>query len=347
MANYVKLFSSVLDSTVWESPLPTKVVWITMLAMADRDGEVGASVPGLAKRAGVDRLECERALAMFLAPDPDSRTKEHDGRRIAVIDGGWRLLNYEAYRDKASADEIRQKDAARQKRKYDRDKAAREAEVSRNLTDPHGPSPALTRPNETSPLISADLTSGGAENTAAVAAAQSAPQQQQPATQPIQPPDSHDVAACWHRYALQTLPGAGWGHDQWRSDYRAIAEAVANLARPHEALDAVVRWWWTDRAGPIASGRIKANFADPAKLAKRITRDLASALGTPVASAGLGASAFKSPARAEYDAAMAALDAAKAAHPNPDADWNDPAFAEVMARASKARDALHAEERPR
>ena len=92
--NYIKLFSSILDSTLWDCDLPTKVVWITMLAMADQDGVVSASVPGLAKRAGVSRQDCERALDHFLSPDPDSSRPDHDGRRIERTADGWRLLNF-------------------------------------------------------------------------------------------------------------------------------------------------------------------------------------------------------------------------------------------------------------
>ena len=91
---YVKLFSEILDSTVWRLPSHGRLVWITMLAMSDRDGEVKASVPGLADRARVERAHCEQALAMLMAPDPDSRTPDHEGRRIEKIDGGWRLINH-------------------------------------------------------------------------------------------------------------------------------------------------------------------------------------------------------------------------------------------------------------
>jgi len=47
----------------------------------------------------VDVEVTRKAISTFLQPDPDSRTKEHDGRRIEEIDGGWRLLNYERYRE--------------------------------------------------------------------------------------------------------------------------------------------------------------------------------------------------------------------------------------------------------
>ena len=47
MASYTKLSSTIINSTVWQEGLATKVVWITMLALADKHGEVMASVPGL------------------------------------------------------------------------------------------------------------------------------------------------------------------------------------------------------------------------------------------------------------------------------------------------------------
>lgn len=99
MAGYTKLFSTILDSTVWQEPAETRLTWITMLAMADQQGVVSSSIPGLAKRAGVSLDGCEHALATFLAPDRYSRTKDHDGRRIEPVQGGWVLLNHAHYRE--------------------------------------------------------------------------------------------------------------------------------------------------------------------------------------------------------------------------------------------------------
>lgn len=84
-----------------------------MLAMADSKGRVWGSIPGLANRARVPVDDARIAIAAFLAPDPDSRTSDHEGRRIEVIDGGWRLLNHSKYR------EIRDEESAKEaKRKY-------------------------------------------------------------------------------------------------------------------------------------------------------------------------------------------------------------------------------------
>lgn len=95
---FVKLYSSITESTIWDEDDPTRICWITMLAMSDRRGRVMASVPGLAHRARISVEACARALAKFAAPDEHSRTKEHDGRRIEEIDGGWMLLTYEKHR---------------------------------------------------------------------------------------------------------------------------------------------------------------------------------------------------------------------------------------------------------
>ena len=130
---YTKLFSSILDSTVWETPLSARVVWITMLAMSDRFGEVAASVPGLAKRAGVTRSECERALALFMSPDPDSRSRESEGRRIEEVDGGWRLINFAKYMDKQSPDDVREKTAERVRRHREREKEREAREAATRL----------------------------------------------------------------------------------------------------------------------------------------------------------------------------------------------------------------------
>ena len=105
---YTKLFASITDSTIWGEPNTTRIVWITMLAMADQHGYVGASVSGLSHRARVTIDECVVALACFSAPDKWSRTAEFEGRRIAQTEGGWILLNHSAYRAKMDKDARRE-----------------------------------------------------------------------------------------------------------------------------------------------------------------------------------------------------------------------------------------------
>ena len=89
---FTKLFSSIVMSSIWSEDDKTRIMWVTMLAMADAQGHVEASVPGLAYTARVSLEDCERALGILSSPDPYSRTKEAEGRRIRVVDGGWSIL---------------------------------------------------------------------------------------------------------------------------------------------------------------------------------------------------------------------------------------------------------------
>jgi len=100
---YTKLFSTIVTSTIWQEDKDTKILWITMLAIADFDGKVDGSIPGIANIAGLSTGECRAAMSKLMAPDPDSRTQDNEGRRVAEIDGGWIILNYEKYRNKGQS----------------------------------------------------------------------------------------------------------------------------------------------------------------------------------------------------------------------------------------------------
>ena len=108
MTGYTKLFGSIVDSTIWRESKDTKIVWITMLAKANRDGMVEASLPGLADASRVTIEECIEALKCLSSPDKYSRTKAFEGRRIEEIEGGWKILNHAKYRAKMNADERRE-----------------------------------------------------------------------------------------------------------------------------------------------------------------------------------------------------------------------------------------------
>jgi hypothetical protein len=129
MAGYAKLFGSILFSTIWGESKDVKILWITMMAMADPDGMVEAAVPGLAAASRLTVEECRTALAVLEAPDPDSKNPAYEGRRIAKRDGGWLLLNYSTYRDKLTLAHKREKTAERV-RKYRERNAQKEPAVA-------------------------------------------------------------------------------------------------------------------------------------------------------------------------------------------------------------------------
>lgn len=113
---YVKLFADILQSTVWTEDSDVRIVWITLLLLADADGHVHATAPGIAATAHVALPKTREALERFEAPDPDSRTEEHEGRRIERVPGGYVILNYNAYKAMRDRDTVREQTRERVRR---------------------------------------------------------------------------------------------------------------------------------------------------------------------------------------------------------------------------------------
>lgn len=103
ISGWTPLFSRlVIASSVWQESKEVKILWVTMLAIVGKDSVVEASVPALANLAGLTVHETDGALEVLLSPDEYSNSKEMEGRRIVVVEGGWRLINHGKYRALAS-----------------------------------------------------------------------------------------------------------------------------------------------------------------------------------------------------------------------------------------------------
>lgn len=100
MSVYNKLFTKILDSSIWLEPTPTRIIWMTLIAVMDEDGFCQfASPANLAHRALVSLPDTEAALACLEAPDKNSSDPDNEGRRIERVPGGWMVLNARKYRD--------------------------------------------------------------------------------------------------------------------------------------------------------------------------------------------------------------------------------------------------------
>lgn len=97
---YNKLFTKILDSSVWLEPDATRLVWITFIAMMDEDGFVALSTIGnVAARARVSMPAAKRAIESLEGPDKHADDQEFEGRRIERVPNGWMVLNAEKYRN--------------------------------------------------------------------------------------------------------------------------------------------------------------------------------------------------------------------------------------------------------
>lgn len=96
------LSEELLSSSVLANGPDVVAVWALLIASANRDGHSTITVPYV---ASVLRITDERALLAFeklQAPDPMSRNKDSEGRRIKAHDGGWYLVSHAKYRVYAS-----------------------------------------------------------------------------------------------------------------------------------------------------------------------------------------------------------------------------------------------------
>lgn len=107
---YNKLFTKILDSSVWLEADTTRIIWFTLLAAMDEDGFAPfASVRNLAHRARVQEEAGQLAVDRLESPDPDSSDPENEGRRIERVPGGWMVLNGPKYRDLVTREVIKEK----------------------------------------------------------------------------------------------------------------------------------------------------------------------------------------------------------------------------------------------
>lgn len=131
---FVKLDTGILNSTLWVD-LDARVVFITALLMAEPHelreparqmevrtldftgwvvppgwyGHVPAAGLGIIHRAGVENEAGLAALERLGSPEPSSRSRAFDGRRLVRVDGGYLALNYIEYRERdyGAADRMR------------------------------------------------------------------------------------------------------------------------------------------------------------------------------------------------------------------------------------------------
>lgn len=106
---FVKLDCGIIHSSLWAESSDTKVCWITLLLLADATGFVRAAASAIAREAGIPADVARQSLELFASPDDESRTPDNQGKRIEKVDGGYRVLNYEKYRERDYTNAERQK----------------------------------------------------------------------------------------------------------------------------------------------------------------------------------------------------------------------------------------------
>jgi hypothetical protein len=105
-----------------------------MLAAAGPNGRVRAATVGnLARIANLTIEETTEALAILEAPDPESTTPDHEGRRVLRERGYWLVVNHRRYRDLRTKRQVL--DAERKRDERAAKKASPSPDASRTSAD--------------------------------------------------------------------------------------------------------------------------------------------------------------------------------------------------------------------
>lgn len=107
---YGKIFAQIFDSSIADN-YQARHLFMDLIVLAEIDGVVDMTLEAIAARTRIPLSTVRDGMSILSRPDPKSRTKEEDGRRIVRIDPnrdwGWKIVNYEAYRFMRDGDERR------------------------------------------------------------------------------------------------------------------------------------------------------------------------------------------------------------------------------------------------
>lgn len=76
-----------------------KLTFLSMFGLSDENGEIDASVPGLARVVGISVKECQEALLRLSANDVyNSYSRDKSGQYIRTTERGWKIVDFDYYR---------------------------------------------------------------------------------------------------------------------------------------------------------------------------------------------------------------------------------------------------------
>jgi len=98
--SFFPLDRDILTSSLWAEPAHVLKVFLYFLLSADAAGNVRDTLPALALRCGLPIEAARAAVDVLCGPDASSRSKRKGGRRVVRNAHGWRVVNFEAHRNK-------------------------------------------------------------------------------------------------------------------------------------------------------------------------------------------------------------------------------------------------------
>lgn len=138
---------NLLSSSLWSENSDVLKLFVTMLVAADEDGFVDVfNTHALCRMANLDLPAVENALAVLGAPDPNSRSKDREGRRVVrTEDGRWFVVNLKLYREYRTAAQIAEAERKSRRRNGTARPRGRPKKATKPATDEANVSPERER----------------------------------------------------------------------------------------------------------------------------------------------------------------------------------------------------------
>ena len=135
---YGKIFSSMYDGTLrvdWKA----LVTFQQLIVLCDADGIIDMTTEAISGRTGIPIDIISYGLKHLAEPDPYSRTKDMDGRRICLLDTerpwGWFIVNHEKYKALVSSNTIREQNKLRKRKERDMSRPVTQRHAMSRYTD--------------------------------------------------------------------------------------------------------------------------------------------------------------------------------------------------------------------
>lgn len=130
---YGKIFTSIYDGSLACGNWKALITFQQLIILADQDGVIDMTEIAIHRRTTIPLDIISEGISELLKPDTHSRSQEDEGRRIVQLsDGrewGWVIVNYEYYKNLATAAERREQNKQAQQRLRDKRKQS-SADVS-------------------------------------------------------------------------------------------------------------------------------------------------------------------------------------------------------------------------
>lgn len=237
---YVKIFSRILDSSIWDEDNETRLLWITLLAKADWDGFVIATDHAIALAARLSDAATAKSLAVLQAPDPQSTSPACEGKRIEKVQGGYLIVNYSAYRELVRRDHVREQTRLRVARHRERqleqaadgvDGVTQRNVEQRSVTIRHGSvvgsSPPPPPPDQEREIGSSEMKPPPHAGASTSIEQTHGPRKEKPASRAT----AAAFAKIWARYPCKSGKKAAERH------YRASIQTTDDMEFAEQALD--------------------------------------------------------------------------------------------------------------